>query len=123
MMEFILRVSEPFQSALVLRILYESLVWSILEFSSIIWSPSNRAHCLKLERVQKRSLRFLYAKLYRRYPWLYPNAFLLGALGFNYLESHRQLYLGKHFHKLLIGLVHNPQILDELDFDVSTESI
>jgi hypothetical protein len=117
MLGFLLRVSKPFQSTLVLKILYESLVRSILEFSSIIWNPTHITHSLKIERIQKRFLRYLYLKQYGYYPWLYPSAFLLGALGFNSLESRRNMLLGRHFFKLLNGIIHNRQVLKEFRFN------
>lgn len=52
--------------------------------------------------------------IYGCYSWLYPNAFLLRALGYYSLELGRQVYLGKHVYKLLVSLVNNPQILVEL---------
>uniref|UniRef100_A0A6P7H032 Uncharacterized protein LOC114348636 n=1 Tax=Diabrotica virgifera virgifera TaxID=50390 RepID=A0A6P7H032_DIAVI len=41
-----------------IKAVYSSLVISILEFSSIVWSPFYNVHVVCLERVQNKFLRF-----------------------------------------------------------------
>lgn len=116
MLGFILRNARYFRNTLVLRTLYDTLVRSILETSSIIWIPGvmNQCNELKLEKVQRKFLRYLYLKEYGYYPFLFPSAFILGALGYVSLSTRRSVYVIKHFWKLLKGIVDNPSVLEQL---------
>jgi len=45
--------------------------------------------------------------------------FILGTLGYNTLSSRRNVYLIKHFFKVLRGVTHCPSILSELQLVAS----
>jgi hypothetical protein len=57
-------------------------------------------------------------KEYKYYPYLFPSKFIQGMLRYESLESRRRMYLGKHLFKLLVGFLHNPEILEEFRFRV-----
>ena len=114
MLGFVMRSGRCFDNTQVLRTLYDALVRSILEYSSIIWFPSDSKHCDMLEKVQRRFLRYLYLKEFGCYPFLFPSDFVLGTTGYNSLSSRRMVYLAKHFWKLLRGIVDNPSMLAQL---------
>ena len=59
MLGFVYRSTKSFKDNSVLLTLYKSLVRSRLEYCSSIWSPSQQYLILKLERVQKRLVRWL----------------------------------------------------------------
>lgn len=118
MLGFVLRNARSFTNGIAIRRTYEALVRSILEYSSIIWAPSERNHILEIERVQKRFMRYLYMREYTYYPFLFPSLFLSGMLEFHTLQARRKMFLGKHFYKLLTGGIHNPCILKEINFFV-----
>ena len=114
MLGFVMRSGRYFDNILVLRTLYDTLVRSILEFSSIIWFPNDVRHRDMLEKVQRRFLRYLYLKEFGYYPFLFPSDFVLGSTGYNSLSSRRNVYVAKHFWKLLRGVVDNPTMLAQL---------
>lgn len=86
---FVLRNSKDFQEPTVIQLLFNALVRSKLEASSLIWNPYESTYALLLEKIQKSFLRFLYKKRFGYYPYLYPTKFLLGCLGVNSLEVRR----------------------------------
>jgi hypothetical protein len=114
MLGFVMRNARNLNNLLAIRALYNMLIRSILEYGSIVWNPYDRKYSLLLERVQGKFLRYLYKREYGTYPFLYPTAFLLGALGYNSLHSRRRVYAMKHFLKLLRGGVDSPSMLSEL---------
>ena len=59
MLGFVRRVTKPFKDCNVLCSLFKSLVRSGLEYCSSIWSPSQIYLISKLERVQKRVVKWL----------------------------------------------------------------
>jgi hypothetical protein len=87
-----------------------------MEHASLVWSPSDVNDTDLIERVQKSFLRYLYMREYKYYPFLFPTKFLQGMLGYESLELPRRIYLGKHLVKLLVGVLHNPEILEEFRF-------
>lgn len=101
MLSFVLRTSKPFQSVLVLQ--YDSLLQSILEYYS-----SDRVNFLRVEKVQKRFIRYTHMIVYGRNTSVY----LLGVPPLSIV------YLEKHFYKILVGLVNNLQFLAELSMNV-----
>jgi hypothetical protein len=56
---FVLRTVRGFRNVRTLVLLFTSLVRSILEFATPIWSPCYAIHINKLERVQKKFLRYI----------------------------------------------------------------
>lgn len=65
---FILRMSKEFDDPMCLRSLYCSLVRSVLEFASIVWSPYEAVWVARLEAVQRRFVRYALRNL----PWRDP---------------------------------------------------
>ena len=59
MLGFVYRTTKSFKDNTVLLTLYKSLVRSRLEYCSSIWSPSQQYLIDKIERVQKRLVRWL----------------------------------------------------------------
>ncbi|KAI5633524.1 reverse transcriptase (RNA-dependent DNA polymerase) domain-containing protein [Phthorimaea operculella] len=91
---FVLRNAGPLSPAAT-QALYSALVRSLLETSSVVWSPHEDNYILLLERIQKQFLRALYKKLFTRYPFMYPTNFLMGQLGYQSLEVRRAVALVK----------------------------
>ncbi|KAI5731180.1 hypothetical protein M8J77_006038 [Diaphorina citri] len=68
----IIRFSRPIQDLDALKLLYQSLVRSILEYGSIVWSPRTQVDIKFLEKIQGRFTRYAFNKENKFYP-LYPN--------------------------------------------------
>ena len=62
MLGFMKRVTRDFSNPKTLHTLYNSLVRSQLEFCFQIWNPSARVHVHKLERVQRKYLKYICCK-------------------------------------------------------------
>lgn len=71
------------------------LVRRVLEYNSIIWTPSEQSHILEIETVQK-GVCFLYMREYGNSPFPFLSLFLTAMLDFNTLYTRRKLLLGKH---------------------------
>ncbi|KAF9798222.1 hypothetical protein SFRURICE_010820 [Spodoptera frugiperda] len=72
-----------------------------------------------LERIQNKYIRFMYLKLYGRYPGyplLYPTLFCLGMVGYYKLEVRREVALVTYVFKVLRGSIQNSGILSEIGF-------
>lgn len=59
MLSFILRTAKPFRRADSLIILYSSLVRTIVEYCSAVWTPIYQTHIDRLEAIQRRFVRAL----------------------------------------------------------------
>lgn len=59
---FIIRLTKRFRDWKCLNILYNSLVKSVLEYNSVIWSPYQSTYSHRIERVQKKFTRLLFFK-------------------------------------------------------------
>lgn len=115
---FVIRNSRSFQNPLTIRLLYNSLVLSVLESNCIIWAPFEASYILNIERVHKKFLRFLFLRLYGTYPYLYPSKFILGMTNYHSLETRRCFALLKYFFQLINGLVSNGEILARINLFV-----
>ena len=111
---FILRNSRNFYDPKVLKILFNSLVRSKIEFGACVWAPHEANYRLLLERIQKVFVRYLFKKSYGYYPFLYPTKYLLGMVGMNALETRRHKIELVTAIKILRGLVDAPELHDQL---------
>ena len=55
---FIMRLSNDFRQDTSLKMLYCAFVHPILKYSSVVWNPYTACDSMKLERVQRKFLRF-----------------------------------------------------------------
>lgn len=56
---FIIRNTKPFTNIRALIILYVSIIRSIVEYGVVIWAPSYITHIMRLEKVQRKFIKFL----------------------------------------------------------------
>lgn len=69
---FILKIAKDFNDPLCLRSLYCSLVRSILEFASVVWSPYEAVWIMRIEAVQRKFVRHALRSLPWRDPFILP---------------------------------------------------
>ena len=99
----------------VLKILYVSLVRSILEFSSSVWSPFYNCDIVSLERVQNHFLRHMEFKLGMVHiVGEYSN--ILNILNLQTLESRRLVSDLCFLHKLLNNNIDSKYLLSKIEF-------
>lgn len=113
---FVLRRVQRFSIAAIVT-LYNALVRSQLEWNAIIWAPYEAKYKLMLERVQNKFTRYLYLRLYGVYPFyplMYPTLFVLGMVGYNDLKVRRDVALVTYVFKIMIGKVHNADLLSRV---------
>jgi Reverse transcriptase (RNA-dependent DNA polymerase) len=113
---FIIRNCADFTDKYALKSIYCSLVRSICEYGSIIWSPYQSGHKSRLEKVQQKFLRFLSFKCSIPREPHSSYAPLLSILNLETLEQ-RRLRLDLYFlYKLLSGNIDCPNFLSQLSF-------
>lgn len=114
---FIKRYSSEFKDPKSFKALYSALVRSILEFSSIIWSPYTNLDCESIERVQNRFLRYVAFKI--NFP-LEPHNY--GPIRINLdlptLCSRREAADVAFIYNLINGLINSPCLLNLIMFNV-----
>lgn len=115
---FIMRTASQFHDDKVSILLYNAYVRSKLEYSAIVWDPSEKKYILLIERIQRKFARYLYKRRYHYYPFLYPSLFVSGMVGLETLEFRRVLKTLAHYCLLLRHEVDNPTVLEKLGLSV-----
>lgn len=118
---FVLRRASGFTNIKAVAALYNALIRTQLEYNAVIWTPHETKYSLMLERIQNKFTRFLYLKLYGVYPFfplMYPTLFVIGMVGYNKLETRRDLAMATYVFKLLRGKTCNSGVLKEIRLNV-----
>lgn len=97
-----------------IRMLYISLVRSLIESNSVVWNPHEGKYDLIVEKVQKLFLRYMYKRQFGYYPFMYPTLFLQGHLGFDSLQLRRYLALVTFALKIIHGRIDSSYLLHRL---------
>jgi hypothetical protein len=116
---FIIRICRPFFSLYTLRVLYVSLVRSILESSSVVWNPYYAVHVAQIERVQRKFLRHVNFRLGIPYDQL-DYEFLSDVMGLPALSNRRILLDLSFLHKIVNAKVDCANILELVNFHIPT---
>lgn len=116
---FITKISREFTDPYCLKALYCSLVRSMLESADVVWAPYQTTWIERIERVQKRFLRFALANLAWRDPEnLPPYQDRCRLLNMDTLEHRRRVNKAVFVAKLLKGEIDSPSLLSQLPFHI-----
>lgn len=119
---FIKRSCQDFKNPTALKALYCSHVRSVLDYNSIIWSPSTLGPKQILESIQNRFLRIISfrCEIFRQPHSSYQP--LLTFLNLEPLEIRRKKFDLSFIFKLLNGQINCPILLSKLDFSVPSRN-
>jgi hypothetical protein len=115
---FILRISKPFRSPDVLKVLYFSYVRSLVEYASVVWNPQYVTYINRLEAVQKRFRKHV---TFKTYCYDLSNSTSTAATFMvPSLESRRSLSDQYFLFKIINGFVDSPNLLERVGFHCPT---
>lgn len=114
---FLKRNCTEFLDPYTLKLLFTSFVRSKLEYGAIIWSPSTANNILRIEKIQKKFIRFALPHLNYIYPRPTYESYCL-HLGMITLEKRRNLQSMMFAFDLIIGFIDCPELLEKILFYV-----
>lgn len=114
---FIIRISKNFFNLKAIKLLYNTFVRPKLEYASIVWSPIQLGQSVRLERVQRKFLKFLVWKKTGMYPLRGTDDHVLCIECEYHTLYERRISAEFSFAtKLFNNLVHCPQLLTMFKF-------
>ena len=120
---FILRNCSEFRNTQVLKRLYVALVRPLVEYNTIVWSPSTACTINMLEGIQRKFLKYIHLKNTGSYPVRgYPNHLLLEEFQLYALERRRTYFEVVFILKVATGKIDSTEILERLKFRVPRAS-
>lgn len=121
MLGFLKRNSKGFKDLGTLKILYFSLVRSLVEYCSIVWTPNYQSHSDRLERVQRSFSRFaLFKSGFKNRPSYTTRCLLLGI---DLLSNRRKIACSIFVLDLLMGKVNCPELLCDMGIFVPSRPL
>ena len=113
MLGFVRRNTKCFRDSSVLISLYRSLVLSKLEYCSSVWAPSQAYLINKIERTQKRTVKWLAFQTKQNYRTVsYP--ILCKMFGLTPLHTRQKQLDLRNFNKIVAGHVNCPYLLSQV---------
>lgn len=118
---FVIRCSRDFHNPFTYKSLYCALVRSVLEYASVIWSPSYAVHIKRIESIQKRFLLFALRHRYARSDWqnLPSYCLRLTELNLPMLSVRRTTADVIFICKLLFGTIDLPIVLAAININTT----
>jgi hypothetical protein len=120
MFGFVKRNCREFNDPTCLKILYCSLIRSLVEYGSIIWNPYQTGHITKIEKIQKR---FLIMMRYKLKKIDTPTKTLANELNLQSLENRRFNNDIIFLYKLLNNLIDCPELLAKIPFYIPKHTL
>ncbi|KAI5727912.1 hypothetical protein M8J77_008580 [Diaphorina citri] len=115
MLGFITRSTKDFSDSISFKVLYCSLVRSILEFSSCTWNPIYSYHSGRIEKIQHRALRILGRKA-RSLELSYQS--LERSFNLLPLSIRREMYDIITLYNILNSKIDTPELLQSVNINV-----
>ena len=114
---FVIRSTSQFRTTHSLITLFNALVKSKLLYGSMVWHPYYKVHIIRLERVQRRFLKYLSFKINGAYPARgFDHGTLLAGFDFKSLEHCTILSSQCFLFKLCNNLIDSPELLSQVNF-------
>ncbi|XP_008181801.1 uncharacterized protein LOC103309050 [Acyrthosiphon pisum] len=114
---FIRRHAGSVMSVRCLLILYTTLVRSIVEYGSVVWSPRTKGDIIRIERVQHRFLNMVSRSLgINHEPHDYKPVLI--ALNLSTLSERRNMSDIKLLNGLVFGVIDSPDLLSRIGFRI-----
>lgn len=119
MLGFLIRASREFRDPYTSKALYCALVRSILEYASVVWSPTYAVHVRRIESLQKRFLLFALRHLFPRGDFvnLPPYSDRLQLINMQMLSTRRTVADVVFLSRLVGGLLDVPGLLAMVHFN------
>ena len=120
---FVIRNCRDFNNINVLKKAYIALVRPLLEYATVIWSPSTACGVSLIENVQRRFLKYMHLKTTGSYPPIgYPNQMLLNEFQMCSLETRRKYFDAVFVVNICNGRIDSSELLGKLNFRVPRSS-
>lgn len=115
LLAFIRRNSSDFKDPYTRKLLYSSFVRSKLEYCSFIWNPIYAIHCNRLERLQKKFLKFALSAIQFSDP-LPPYHSRCMLINIQSLETRRMIQAVMFIYDIVCGNIDCPALLELIHF-------
>ena len=120
---FVLRNCREFKNTSTLKRVYSSLVRPLLEYATVVWSPSTSGSKNNLENVQRRFMKYMHYKSTGNYPPRgYPNELLLQEVQLDSLELRRKYFDAMFILNITNGNIDCGFLLQQLNFRIPRSS-
>ena len=121
---FLFRITKEFKDIRCLKVLYCSLVRSSLEYSAVIWSPYYANHINRLEKLQRKFVRYAL----RHLPWnnpftLPPYEDRCKLIGLEKSSVRRDVAKALFVSDLINSNIDSPELLQQLNFNIQRRNL